>query len=395
MKICLVRCPSPFLVEDHLLPPLGLMAVGTALKEHGHDVQIQEGINSHGFDAYGFGPTTPEYPYALGMKDVIKRQNRKAKVVLGGPHATINPEECMKDGWDCIVTGDGEVAGPEAFNNGKSLVVGQERPLDEYPIINRKLLNIHSYRYTLNGKLATTMMTSQGCPYHCAFCAKNYSTVRFRSAEKVIRELRTIHYEYGYEAVAFPEDVFILNRERTEEICLELFRLGMIYRCLGRADFIVKYGMSFVHLLANTGCVDMSIGIESGSDTILKNINKGENIATMKKAIRMIKDAGIRIKGFFIVGLPGESPETLDETWKFLEEMQLDNADFKMFQPYPGTPIWNHREKYDIQWDDMDEKDMFYKGRIGDYRGSIRTSSLTTAQIVEAWIDLEATYKRA
>jgi radical SAM superfamily enzyme YgiQ (UPF0313 family) len=167
----------------------------------------------------------------------------------------------------------------------------------------------------------------------------------------------------------------------------------MIYRCLGRADLIVKYGMDFVHLLANTGCVDMSIGIESGSDTILKNINKGENIATMKKAIQMVKDAGIRIKGFFIVGLPGESPKTLDETWKFLEEMQLDNADFKMFQPYPGTPIWNHREKYDIEWDDMEEEDMFYKGRIGDYRGSIRTSSLTTEQIVEAWVEMEAAYK--
>jgi len=395
MKICLIRCPAPFLIEDHLLPPLGLLTVGTALNEHGYEIDICEGIPKKGYDAYGFGPTTPEYPHALGMKDVIKRQNRKAKVVLGGPHATINPEECLKDGWDCVVVGDGEVAGPEAFNNGRSLVVGQERPLDEYPIINRRLLDIHSYRYMLKDKLATTMMTSQGCPFHCAFCAKNYSTVRLRSTEKVIDEIRQIHDDYGYEAIAFPEDVFILDRNRTEEICQELLRLGMIYRCLGRADMIVKYGTDFVDMLADTGCVDLSIGIESGSDTILKNIHKGENISTMKKAIKMIKDAGIRVKGFFIVGLPGESPKTLDETWKFLEEVQLDNADFKVFQPYPGTPIWNHRDKYDIEWDDMEQENMFYKGRLGDYRGSIRTSSLTTEQIVEAWVDLEDTFKHA
>jgi len=245
----------------------------------------------------------------------------------------------------------------------------------------------------LKDKLATTMMTSQGCPFHCAFCAKNYSTVRLRSTEKVIEEIRQIHDDYGYEAIAFPEDVFILDRKRTEEICQELLRLGMIYRCLGRADMIVKYGTDFVDMLADTGCVDLSIGVESGSDTILKNIHKGENISTMKKAIKMIKDAGIRVKGFFIVGLPGESPKTLDETWKFLEEVQLDNADFKVFQPYPGTPIWNHRDKYDIEWDDMEEENMFYKGRLGDYRGSIRTSSLTTEQIVEAWVDLEDTFK--
>jgi len=237
------------------------------------------------------------------------------------------------------------------------------------------------------------MMTSQGCPYKCAFCAKNYKTVRLRNLGKVFEEIAQIHLTFGYNAIAFPEDIFILYKTRVEKICNCLKEFGIIWRCLVRADLIVKYGMDFLKIMADSGCIEVGMGIESGSDEILETINKGETVDIIKTAIKMLKDSGIKVKGFFIVGLPGESQKTLDETRKFLEEISLEDVDIKIFQPYPGSPIWDNKEYYDIQWNDIDYHKMFYKGRPGEYYGNIRTKSLTTEQIYSNWVEMENTYK--
>jgi len=388
MRICLIRCPSPFLIEDKAFPPLGLMAVGTALKIKGHDVTIwdKEGLPT-GFDYYGVGPTTPEYGYALYAKESLPHK----KFVIGGPYATLKPEDCLKDGFDSVVVGDGEIAVEEAFES-EGIIVAENRPLDEYPMIDRSLLDIKSYKNHLDGRLVTTIVTSKGCPYHCAFCCKNHDGVRLRSAEKVIEEVDYL-YDLGYRALMYSEDIFILNRKRAEAVFKRMKELGIISRCLLRADIAVRYGDEFLNMMADSGCVEVGMGVESGSDTILKNINKGESVATIKKSIRMIKNAGIRGKGFFIVGLPGESYSTLNETKQFLEEMQLDDIDCKIYQPYPGSPIYDHQDRYDIRWQDGNFQDMFYKGRPGEYFGTISTSALTTKQIFDEWVEMEATYK--
>jgi radical SAM superfamily enzyme YgiQ (UPF0313 family) len=299
----------------------------------------------------------------------------------------------VDDGFDAVVQGDGEFTAISAFTNTGGILRGIERPLDEYPMIDRTLVNMAKYRYLLDGRLATTMMTSQGCPYHCAFCAKNYQEVRFRSAELVMREIDML-YGMGYRALLFPEDLFILRRLRADTICRYLGRLGIIYRCLVRGDLIVRYGQDFSHMLKETGCVEVGIGVESGSDRVLKIANKAESSATILQAIHMLKREGIRVKGFFILGLPGETRESLEETRRFLELAHLDNVDIKIFQPYPGTPIWNNRHQYDIQWlDATDLSTTFFKGRPGEYAGTVRTSALSTEEIYAAWIEMEAQFK--
>lgn len=375
MRVCLVRCSSPFLIDEKVFPPLGLMAVGTVLKSEGHDVTVYDGdmINVPlDYDHYGFGPTTPEYPYAVEAKDHIKKHNQDAVVVLGGPHATVAPQDCKKDGFDHIVSGS----------------------LNEYPLVDRTLVDIKSYKYFIKDKLATTMMTSFGCPYQCAFCCKTEKSVSMRSSEEVIKEIEYLHNDFGYEAIMFFDDIFILDKRRTKRICECLKELGIAWRCFVRGDLILKHGPEFVLMMAKSGCVEVGIGIESGSNKVLSIINKGETIETIRLSVKMLMRQGIKVKGFFILGLPGESPSTLDETRKFMSEMQLDDMDVKVYQPYPGNTIWDNRPKYDIQWDEMEPKDMFYKGRPGDYHGNVRTSTLTNAQIVSAMNELEGTYKQ-
>lgn len=398
MQICLVRCPSPFLIDDRAFPPLGLMAVATGLQQRGHEVIIHDGEIADiplGFDAYGFGPTTPEYPFALWGKQLIKNADMLARVVIGGAHATLNPAECRDDGWDCIVLNDGELASTRAFEERLIYYIdgGEDHSLDEYPIIDRNTLDIKSYTHESDGKSVTTIMTSRGCPSVCGFCCKTYKHVRMRSADKIIEEIKYLRNTFGYEALAFCEDVFILDRERVERICACLYDMSIIWRCLVRADLIVKYGPDFIKMMADSGCTDISMGIESGSNKILKTINKGESVDTIKFAIRMIQRAGIRAKGFFIVGLPGETMETLQETELFIQEMGLDNLDVKIYQPYPGSPIWENRHNYyDIGWHKMDYGDMFYRGKPALYCGSIYTSALTTQEIVDFWNHLNNKY---
>ena len=395
MDVCLIILPSPFLIDERVFPPLGLMAVGTALKLKGHDVTIYDGDIDKvplNFSYYGFGPTTPEYPYALAIKNRIKQHNPKAKVIIGGPHATLNTS-CLNDGFDCVVSGDGENVVEQAFLKDAPMIIAPERPLDEYPIIDRTILDLKKYQYYLNGRLATTLMTSQGCPFKCGFCAKNYRSVRFRSVESVLKEIDMLHFDFGYDALAFPEDLFILDKQRTERICGYLKGLDIIWRCLIRADIAVKHGQAFIKTLADSGCVSVGMGVESGSDKILSTIHKGETVETIKTAIRMLKGEGIRVKGFFILGLPGETEETLAETNLFLAEMNLDDVDIKIYQPFPGTPIWHNKDAYDIQWQEIELGKAFYKGRPREYYGNVRTSALTNRQIYDSWVEMEAKYK--
>lgn len=399
MRICLVRLPSSFLINERAFPPLGLMTIGTALKLKGHEVFIHDDLPEKvplDYDYYGMGPTTPEYSYALDVKERIRNVNPRARIVIGASFAALNRERCLSDGWDCVVIGDGELVVEQAFLGNDTLIIAEEHPLDEYPIIDRSVLDLSKYHYTINDRQATTLISSRGCPWRCAFCCKvdQKNTVRLRSAEHVIREIDYV-YSLGYTAIAFPDDIFILSRSRTEAICKHLKALDIQWRCLVRADIAVRYGQDFINMMALSGCVDVGMGVESGSDTILKIANKGETVGTIKKAIRMLKSAGIRVKGFFILGLPGESPETLMETDSFLSEMQLDDIDIKVYQPYPGSPIWENRDKLDIQWHDMELAQMFYKGRLGEYYGNISTSSLTNEQISNAMVTMEKAYKHA
>lgn len=400
MQLCLVRLPSSFLINERAFPPLGLLAVGTALKLAGHEVLIRDGAMEDvpmDYEGYGFGPTTPEYAWALAIKDRIRQENPRARLVLGGSFAAINPLRCGTDGWDCVVYGDGEIEAPRAFTGKESFIVAREYDLDEYPISDRTLIDGKSYKLLLDGREATTVVSSRGCPWRCGFCCKTAqnNSVRIRSAEHVLREVLYLHSDFGYTAIQFPDDIFILDRKRVEEIAAGLNELGIHWRCLVRADLVIKYGQDFVHMMADCGCTDVGMGVESGSDRILAIAKKHQTTSQVRQAVAMMRQEGIRVKGFLILGLPGEDPESIAETEALLDGTRFEDVDIKIYQPYPGSPIWENKHRYDIDWNDMALEHQYYKGRIGDYHGNVRTSALTNADIVHAMNWLEAKYKRA
>jgi len=265
--------------------------------------------------------------------------------------------------------------------------------LDSYPIIDRDLLDegIHGYHYEINGIPATSMITSRGCPYRCAFCSKYSTGVRFRSAGLVNDEITLLHEVFGFSALMFYDDTFILRPQRVLEICKHLKTLGIVWRCFVRGDLIVKHGMDFVKLMADSGCVEVAMGVESGSDEILKAIHKGETVSDIRRATEWLDHYGIRVKGLFIVGLPGESWETLEDTTRLISELPFSALDFTVFQPYAGSPIYENKQDYDIDWDELPWDESYFKSRPGEYHCHVRTSSLSSKEIESARNKLELT----
>ena len=138
-------------------------------------------------------------------------------------------------------------------------------------------------------------------------------------------------------------------------------------------------------------CSEVGIGVESGSDTILENVQKGETVGEIERGIHMLRRAGIRVKGFFIVGLPGENRETLAETEAFLGRVPLDDVDFSIFSIYQGSPIYQNPGAYDVQWNGTAG---YYKADPAQYGCTVRTSMLTEVELLEARRHLENRYKR-
>ncbi len=391
MKTCILLCRAPFLIDEKVFPPLGLLAVGTALRECGCDVAIRD-TPDHSSHHFALGPTTPEYPHALEMLNQIKSTSSKNRVIIGGPHAQANMEQCLADGFDTVVLGDGERVTPAIFKLNGVVNLGHGN-LDDYPILNRSFLDIHSYNYTIAGFPATTLLTSRGCPFRCGFCSKTEERVRYRSVRKIEEEAAYLRREWDYGALMFFDDTFILLKERAKQLCEVLRNYGMLWRCFVRGDLVIRHGQDLLKAMVRSGCVEVGIGIESGSDRILQAIHKDENTKTLKNAIGMLRQVGIHVKGFFIVGLPGEDRSSLEETQRFLEEVTLDNADFSIYQPYRGSPIWDNRQDYDIRWESLPPNQQFYKGRSGEYQCVVSTSSLTSGEIVEARDELERVYR--
>lgn len=381
MRYCLINLPSPFLINQKTFPNLGILYLASFLKKRGHDVIVIDGeLAIPEADIFGISAVTPQYHLAIAWKKKIKSMyGYEVPVIIGGPHATASPEECMKD-FDRVTRGDGELSVLPPLEMGIIDYQPLKLNLDLLPFPDRDAVDIHSYEYYLNGKRCTTMITSRGCPYNCGFCSKIDKKVRFRSAENVLAEVKILKERYGFDAIMFFDDIFILKRKRLKTIAKGLKSYDMLWRCFVRGDLVDK---EVCQILSENGCVEVGLGVESGSQEILDIVEKGEKIEQIELAISQLYEFGIRVKIFIIVGLPGESIETVHKTYEFLEKNRKNiyDYDFTVFTPYPGSKIAQNINSYDIMIKSKNIKRMYFKGRPGDYKPIIRTSELSSQEI--------------
>ena len=231
------------------------------------------------------------------------------------------------------------------WRRGEEIVVNPERPLiqnlDDLPLPLHHLLPLDRYRIPMIKGVYSFVVTSRGCPGGCTFCIKHVTygrSVRLRSPENILEELLLLQH-LGIHNVHMYADLFTVDREQVVGLCELILEagLGLHWTCNSRVDFVDE---ELLRLMARAGCWTISWGLESGSAEILRRVHKGTNLAQAERALRWARAAGILNWGYFIIGLPGETEETIRQTIRFAKAMPIDIALFHIAAPYPGTPFY-------------------------------------------------------
>ena len=245
------------------------------------------------------------------------------------------------------------------------------KDLDALPIPKHELLPFDKYRMPLIRGPFTFIVTSRGCPAGCTYCIKHVSYqfgLRLRSPEKLMEELWQLK-EMGLNNIHMYADLFTVNREQVMDLCKRMIdeKIDIRWTCNSRVDYVDE---EMLHTMREAGNWLISWGIESGNEQILKHAHKGAYPDKARLSLRWARQAGIKNWGYFIIGLPGETEETIRETIDFAKELPLDIALFHVAAPYPGTPFFfevveNEWFRPGTRWEnvDMDE------GTVLDYPG--------------------------
>jgi len=329
--------------------------------------------------------TTLSICHAAELAREIKDKDRNIVTIIGGPHITAVPEETMNKfpQFDIGVIGEGEETLVELLNalenNGNlkqvsGLVInGENSPkitasrcriknLDTLPIPAWDLLTDFPQRYKpplhrFEHLPAANIVTARGCPHKCIFCDRSVfgNFCRPHSAEYVMKMIKHLYYEFGVREILIEDDTFLIFQKRLKKICQMLIeeRLDLSWSCLGRVDAV---NPQILKLMRKAGCWQIGYGIESGSQRILDFIKKGINLEQIQNALLWTRKAGIKTKGFFMIGHPLETKETIEETIRFAKRIDLDDFDINKFTPFPGSEInkiANKYGKFDNDWEKM------------------------------------------
>ena len=231
------------------------------------------------------------------------------------------------------------------WRDGGQITINPDRPLlrdlDDLPLPRHDMLPLHAYRAPLVKGNYAFVVTSRGCPAACRFCIKHVSygnTVRQRSPESIMAELRALD-SLGVHSIHFYADLFTVGREQVMRLCQLISDEGLKIRwtCNSRVDFVDE---ELLQVMSRAGCWMISWGIESGNEAILKRVGKGINKTKVVRALNWAHSAGIKNWGYFIIGLPGETRESIRETIDFSKQLPLYLVLFHIAAPHPGTPFF-------------------------------------------------------
>jgi radical SAM superfamily enzyme YgiQ (UPF0313 family) len=383
IDICLIKTPVPELLDDRLDPPAGLLSLAAVLQRDGLTVEIIDlsGIPEYDWEfpaafRYGFSTYTASYNRTLYIKDRIKHLYPEATTIAGGPHASALPEEVARE-FDTVVVGEGEsVISGIVHGCMDCIIYAKPIPIEKLPRIDYSLVDFSSYTRRFEGKPSFPIYTSRGCPYLCKFCSSlpGGRKVRRRAVNNVIEEIVDLKDVYGDVSFRMKDDLFASNSQWLQEFADIV--PGIQYSCNVRADF----NNGTPDLLAKSGCIVACMGIESGSDAILRAMGKGATRQQNLDAIAKLKRAGIKVLAWIIVGYPGETWETLEETVTLLEESRPELVTIYPLIPYPGTKAYE-----DVRIIDHDYSHYFYIHGNKKAGFVYETDDLPVTLIKEMW----------
>lgn len=398
-NILLLSCRSSFVDSDKVYPPLANLYLQGVLKKHRPNVGVTvtddynlnpdavDPLWLRGFDGVGISVMTPQREESRKLLSYIKDKRPDMKVFIGGPHAKHYLADVRPDPWDYIVIDDGFRAILDIVDGKSSREINDHVNVHDYPSTICKPARLENkdylkgFNYKLQGRDSTTMLTAQGCPEQCTFCEDAMTGVRWTPLDMVKEELDDIK-TLGYQGVYIFDDLFALAQKKVKPITDELSKRGLVYRCNGQARL---FSRDFAQMLGNSGCVEIAFGAETGSQKILDNIRKRTTIEQNYNFVKWARDAGIKVKAFLMIGLPGETLETIADTEKFIQNAGIEDFQLAVYYPYKGTQI---RDAIDAGRNEMDisfegEGLGAYGQKGGSSEAVVRTGALSSSELLE------------
>lgn len=365
----------------NIMQPLGIGYIASVLEKEGFDVKIIDCIPSDmsiedlikelktiNPDVIGFTSTVLEIGKSCQISKELKKVLPNSLLVIGGAHLTSLPRETMENSvFDIGVIGEGEMTMLDIiehiknndfnFENIKGIIYRKDgkfkitepreyiKNLDSLPFPARHLFpDLSEYRPLAASykKLPLGhLMTSRGCPFHCIFCDRKVfsSFVRMRSPKNVVDEVEELINVYGARSIKFFDDTFTLNNKRAFEICDEIIARGIKipWTCLTRVDVVTKE--LFVKM-KEASCWQVAFGLESGDQEMLNRMKKGITLEQSRNAVRWAKEAGLKVRAHFVLGMPGETLESIDKTSEFARSLSIDLVTFYNLTLYPGNELY-------------------------------------------------------
>lgn len=370
---------NPIQSTKYPQPPMGLALIAATLEREGYQVTV---LDANGLrlrpedvvpmvteaDVVGLTAMTPTVSAAISIAHHLKQANPDLTIILGGAHATLLPDETLATApeIDIIVRGEGEGTFIEllhaleynqplhdipgiSYREDDKVISTTARPttidLDSLPFLAYHLLPWQRYKpHPPHGRTLpfAAIITSRGCPYRCSYCSKPIFGNKFRgqSPERVVKEVAYYKEKFGIKELAFYDDVFTLNKKRAHAIADEILKSGLKidWTCETRVNLVDK---ELLHHMKQAGCYAIAYGIESASQEILKILNKDITLEQVEEAVGITKEVGLQTIGYFMIGSPGESPETIRKTIQFAKRLKLDFTQFAITTPFPGTELYS------------------------------------------------------
>jgi anaerobic magnesium-protoporphyrin IX monomethyl ester cyclase len=381
----------------NLMPPLGLASLAAVLERDGIEVRIVDCF-AHPDDQrvildtlrtmrpafVGFSCTTSSFLDGVRLAALARAELPGIRTVFGGPHVSALKEKVLNDHpeVDFAIVGEGEETLPELIRaggegaesipglvcraGGEAVFTGyrsQGVELDSLPFpAYEKLagypetyrLPIFNYPRTPN----TSCISSRGCPYACSYCDRSVfrRTFRYNSADYLYRHLAYLRERFGIRHINFYDDQFTFHRGRVEAFCRQMIErpLGMTFNCAVRAEHV---DAELLRLMKAAGCWMASLGIETGDPELLARHRQNADLEMLAEKIRTIKGAGIRVKGLLMMGLPGESEESIRRSMEYVYSLPIDDFNLAKFTPFPGSPLYetvHEAGTFEEDWEKMD-----------------------------------------
>jgi len=380
MKVAIIAPPYP--LEEAPAPPLGVSYVAAAFEAAGCQVRIIDYIVSRytpekleaELDAFepdivGATSVTMNFPVAADIMRTAKGYRPSILTVMGGPHVSFDAAGTLQTypEIDLLVLGEGERTIMElvshianrsrwpdikglAFRQGGKITVTEPRELienlDSIPLPARHLLPLSRYRAL---GFPVSIITSRGCPNACIFCQGRRMVgkrVRYRKVAYVMDEIEQI-LSYGISRINVADDLFTSNKARVREVCEQIRARGLDFKwsAFARVNTVDR---ETLEIMRDAGCDSISFGIESGNPEMLRRVRKGITLEQARKAVDLCKEVGIFVHASFMVGLPGESPESLRDTQEFSKSLGIAYG-YHFLSPFPGTDVREKIEGYDLE----------------------------------------------